>query len=143
MNDLLEKVKKVFAAFLSVFAMLFSFGSEKIVTDIQVETAPEQTICVEWKNMTGTVIYSSEYFTVEKQTDGEWETVAFADDFACKDIATVVYPLQGGTFKFKSEEAFGTKLSDGTYRFSFEYSTADGANTAREEFVISTDTGIE
>ena len=137
MNNLLEKVKKIFAALLSVFAMLFSFGTEKIAMDVRVENAPAQTICVEWKNQTGAVIYSPRY-SVEKQVDGEWEKVAFAEHFGFNEMATTHYPLQGGSFTIKSEEVFGTVLSPGTYRFNFEYGTADGEKVAVQEFVIYT-----
>ncbi len=137
MNNLIEKIKKIFAALLSVFAMLFSFGAEKIAMDIQVEQAPEQTIHVEWKNQTGGVIYSPRY-SVEKQTDEKWERVAFAEDFGFVEIASVHYPLQGGSFTIKCEEVFGTVLSPGNYRFNFEYGTADGEKVAVQEFVIYT-----
>ncbi len=137
MNNFIEKIKKIFAALLSVFAMLFSFGTENIAMDIQVSYAPEQTICVEWKNQTGAVIYSPRY-SVEKQVDGEWENVAFAEHFGFNEMATTHYPLQGGTFTIKSEEVFGKTLSAGTYRFNFEYGTAGGEKVAVQEFVIYT-----
>lgn len=137
MNNLIENVKKIFAALLSVFTVLFSLGGEKIAMDIQVEYEPEQSIRVEWTNYTGTVIYVPTDFSVEKQTDGEWEPIVFADDYAFRDILSVVYPLQGGTFSFRSEEAFGKQLSDGTYRFCLAYGTVSGEKkVAHKEFII-------
>lgn len=135
MNNFIEKIKKIFAALLSVFAMLFSFGTENIAMDIQVSYEPEQTICVEWKNQTGAVIYSPRY-SLEKQTAAGWEKVAFSEHFGFNEMATTHYPLQGGSFTIKSEEVFGKTLSAGTYRFNFEYGTADGEKVAVQEFVI-------
>lgn len=142
MNNFIEKIKKIFAALLSVFAMLFSFGTENIAMDIQVSYVPEQTICVEWKNQSGGVIYSPRY-SVEMQTDGGWEKVAFNESFGFKEIATTYYPLQGGSFTIKSEEVFGKVLSAGTYRFNFEYGTADGEKVAVQEFIIYTAPSVE
>lgn len=137
MNNLLEKIKTILAALLSVFTVVFSFGTEKIAMDVRVENAPEQTIHVEWKNQTGGVIYSPRY-SVEKQTDEKWERVAFAEDFGFEEIASVHYPLQGGSFTIKCEKVFGKALPAGTYRFNFEYGTADGEKVAVQEFVIYT-----
>ncbi len=142
MNNFIEKIKKIFAALLSVFAMLFSFGTENIAMDIQVSYAPEQTICVEWKNQTGAVIYSPRY-SLEKQTVAGWEKVSFSEHFGFNEMATTHYPLQGGSFTIKCEEVFGTVLSPGTYRFNFEYGTADGEKVAVQEFVIYTAPGTD
>ena len=125
-----------------VFAMLFSFGTENIALDIQVSYAPEQTICVEWKNQTGAVIYSPRY-SVEKQIAAGWEKVSFSEHFGFNEMATTHYPLQGGSFTIKCEEVFGETLSAGTYRFNFEYGTADGEKVAVQEFVIYTAPGTD
>ena len=138
MNNLFEKIKKILTALLSVFTLLFSFGTEKIEMDIQVQNAPEQTICVEWTNLTGKVIYSPRY-SLEKQADGKWEQVAFDEHFGFNEIASVHYPLQGGSFTIISEDVFGDALSSGTYRFNFEYGSAGGQKVAQQEFIIYTD----
>ena len=135
MNNLFEKIKKTLTALLSVLAVLFSFGTEKIEMDIQVQYAPEQTICVEWTNLTATTVHSPRY-SLEKQTDGTWAPVAFAESFGFKEIASVHYPLQGGSFTVNCGEVFGKTLAPGTYRFNFEYTTADGAKVAQQEFAI-------
>lgn len=137
MNNMIEKIKNTLAALLSVLALLFSFGNEKIPMKISVEDTAEQIIHVEWTNLTGTVVYSAPRYSLEKQTNDIWEKVAFADDFGFVEIIAVVYPLQGGSFTIKSEEAFGEELSAGTYRFCFEYNSAiGGMQVAMREFEI-------
>lgn len=91
----------------------------------QIELAVTQPVNVsseqiefEIRNYSGKTIAFDEYFTLEKNEDGKWVQVEFAEDASFYDIASMLRPL--GTYKHSINvfAMFGHFLEAGEYRIT-------------------------
>lgn len=66
-------------------------------------------------NQSGYEMTYSEYFSLQKEVDGEWEIVPAKEDAVVRDIAYVLKDLETGTYELDLKAYFGN-LEAGNYR---------------------------
>ncbi|MBQ3086865.1 MAG: hypothetical protein IKM24_00150 [Clostridia bacterium] len=145
MSAMLEKIKKIVAAILSLFAMMLPLAEPGIAMDIEIRNEPTQTVYVKWQNNTFSTISMPRFF-VEQNVNGQWETVEFDEYFGFPEIYDRYFPLQGNAFTVRCKEVFGKDLEPGMYRFNIQYhvQSAGGIQDriASQEFEIFQSPGV-
>lgn len=119
-------MQKFFARILVIIIGIFSVftggNPENIKLELKNEVTTETEIIeVAALNYTGRQVSTGEGFTLEKNTDGEWVELKFAEDFVVNEIATIIRNLQTVTFSINVVKAFGKTLDEGEYRLTKEF----------------------
>lgn len=122
MNRILAMLSKIIAVLMSFFYM-FSGGNPDKVTVSVVNQPTDETTVIEYEieNYSGVTVYADAYFTIEKNVDGNWVAVPFADDATVNDIAIEVRNCQTVTLKIDLNRQYGHTLDEGTYRLVLAY----------------------
>ena len=106
-----------------ILFVLYAFAPcnpEGLTLSAAADNGEEQKITVEWQNNTKKAIGIPRYF-VEKEENGEWTDVPFAEGFGFPDIASVYYPSEKDKITIVSERVFGQRLPEGKYRITVYY----------------------
>lgn len=116
-------IQKIFARLLIIVlgvVSIFTGGNpDNINLELKEPVTPEtQVIQVEVINYTGKKVITGEAFVIEKNEDGVWFELAFAEDYSAQEIAIEIRNLQAITFKIDLIKAFGKTLDEGEYRLT-------------------------
>lgn len=116
-------IQKLFARLLIIVlgvVSIFTGGNaDNISLELKEPVTPQtQVIQVEVINYTGKKVTTDEAFIIEKNEDGVWAELAFAEDYSVKEIAIEISNLQAITFKIDLIKAFGKTLDEGEYRLT-------------------------
>lgn len=120
---MLSVIQKLFARLLIIVlgvVSIFTGGNaDNISLELKEPVTPQtQVIRVEVINYTGKKVTTDEAFIIEKNEDGVWTELAFAEDYSVKEIAIEISNLQAITFKIDLIKAFGKTLDEGEYRLT-------------------------
>lgn len=120
---MLSVIQKLFARLLIIVlgvVSIFTGGNaDNISLELKEPVTPQtQVIRVEVINYTGKKVITDEAFIIEKNEDGAWTELAFAEDYSVKEIAIEISNLQAITFKIDLIKAFGKTLDEGEYRLT-------------------------
>lgn len=123
-------MKSFFTGLVSVFLAFVAMISGGKMGQIELEvTQPvnvsSEQIVIEIRNYSGKSIAFDEYFTLEKNEDGEWIPVEFAEDASFNDIANILKPI--GTYKDSISilAMFGHYLEAGEYKLTKQINQKD------------------
>lgn len=115
------EIKKLFAKLLAIIlgiVAVFSGGNAENI-DLSVKndvTVKTEIIELEVSNCSGRELTTGNYFTLEKNENGEWVKVAFSKDYMVEEDAVVIRNLQTVSFSVNVVRAFGKTLDAGEYR---------------------------
>ncbi len=130
MNNILAVFTKVIAVIMSFFYMFTGGNPEKIEVRIEEPVITESTE-IEYviTNYTGKTVYADKFFTVEKNTDGQWTAVPFIEEAATEEIAIRLLNCQSVTLTVDLLEYFGKTLEKGEYRLVLSAVSAEAEFT--------------
>ena len=103
-------------------------------------TQEDTQIVVTYQNNTHREIdVGGDRFSLEKETDGQWEAVPFREGFGFREIGHSVPPTLGDSFTIRPELAFEEPLSPGRYRLTFYYDCygTENEQSAATEFDLT------
>ncbi len=117
MNSITTIFAKIIAVIMSFFYMFVGGNPEKIEVRIE-EPVTTESMEIEYviTNYTGKTVYADKFFTVEKNTDGQWTSVPFIEGAATEEIAISLLNCQSVTLTVDLLEYFGKTLEKGEYR---------------------------
>ncbi len=132
MNNIAVFFAKIIAVMMSFFYMFTGGNPEKIEVRIEEPVTTESTE-IEYviTNYTGKTVYADKFFTVEKNTDGQWTAVPFIEGAATEEIAIVLLNCQSVKLTVDLLEYFGKTLEKGEYRLVLS------AVSAETEFTVA------
>lgn len=114
---------RIVAVMLAFVAMISGGKMGKIEMEItQPVNVSSEQILIEVRNYSGKTICFGEDFTLEKNENGEWVQVEFAEDAAFHEVAIILNPL--GTYKqaINISAMFGHHLEAGEYKIAKQIS---------------------
>ena len=128
---------RIFTFFLAAVFMLLPARPGAVALTV---TREEDVIKVEYVNRTNREIeVGGNRFSLEKETDGQWEAIPFREGFGFAEISHSVPPTGGDWFTIRPERAFDEPLSPGRYRLTFYYYCAGmvGEASSAAEFDLT------
>ena len=97
-------------------------------------TQEDQTIRVEYANRTNRNIeVGGDRFLLEKEIDGQWESIPFREGFGFREIGHTIPPTLKHTFIIDPAKCFDEPLSPGFYRVIFYYDCSALGTLVAEE----------
>ena len=126
-------IQRLFARLLVIIMGIVAVFTGGNMNNIQLELKNEVTtetemIEVSIFNYTGKTITTDKCISLEKNENGEWVKVDFAEDYAFEEIGIIMRNLQTVTLTINLLQAFGKTLDEGEYRLTKEVAT--GANSS-------------
>ena len=118
MNNFMKIFSKIIAMVMSIFYMFGGGNPDKVTATILTQPTTETTV-IEYEicNYSGVQVQVGKYFTIEKNVDGNWETMPFAaNDSGVPDICILLSNCQSVTFQIDLMERYGHLLDAGEYR---------------------------
>ncbi len=116
-------LQKIFSRLLIVvlgIVAVFTVGNkDNIKLELKNEvTTKTEIIEITVLNYTGKTLTTGEEISVEKNENGEWVKMDFAEDYVINELAIVIRNLKSANFKINVVDAFGKTLDEGEYRLT-------------------------
>ena len=126
-------IQRLFARLLVIIMGIVAVFTGGNMNNIQLELKNEVTteteiVEVQIFNYTGKTITTDKYISLEKNENGEWVKVDFAEDYAFEEIGIIMRNLQTVNLTINLVKAFGKTLDAGEYRLTKEVAT--GVNSS-------------